>query len=318
MRILVADDEYGTRMALQALLADEYELVFANDGLEAWSILEQDDAPSLALVDWMMPGMDGTEVCRKVRERGDSRYVYIVMLTAKEHRDDLVAGLDAGADDYLRKPFHPEELRARLRAGERILKLERELRVRATHDHLTGLLNRGATLEILKRELARAARKNEIVGIILGDLDNFKEVNDTYGHLIGDEVLKEAAHRLGKRLRSYDVLGRYGGEEFLVVLPRCDEDCAQAIADRMCNSVAAAPVTTKGGDIWITVSLGFALTGRADPMQMEDLLTAADDALYRAKREGRNRAISDGAAGRKRRNERGLEQGSSGLPSEST
>src|SRR5687767_14939407 len=222
----------------------------------------------------MMPGLDGTEICRKIRQASGSRYVYVVILTAKENHEDLVIGLDAGADDYLRKPFHPEELRARLRVGERILKLQGELRAQATRDHLTGAFNRGTILEILQRELAQCARKEESAAIIMADLDNFKQVNDLHGHQIGDVVLKEAAGRMGVSLRSYDALGRYGGEEFLAVLPGCGRDAARAIAERMCSAVGSAPVHTPAGAISINVSLGFALADTPHRMSADGLISA--------------------------------------------
>jgi len=294
IRILIADDEEATRLALEGFLEEHYEITIATDGTQAWSIPENNDRPLLAIIDWMMPGIDGTEICRKVRQSGISSYVYIVMLTAKDGQKDVVVGLDAGADDYLRKPFHPDELRARLRAGERILKLHAELRTKAARDHLTGTLNRGTILEILQRELARSSRTSDPVAVILADLDNFKSVNDTYGHLVGDAVLREAAGRLGAQMRSYDALGRYGGEEFLAVLPECSLDCAREIANRMCGAVAATPVRTRAGDIRITVSLGFALADVTTDIRRDDVISAADVALYRAKREGRNRAAGPG------------------------
>ena len=261
----------------------------ARDGTEAWSILERDDTPTLAIIDWVMPGIDGLEICRKIRQMDGAGYIYTIILSARSNQDDLITGLEAGADDYLRKPFDPEELRARLRAGERILKLQSELRVQATRDHLTGAFNRGAVLEILQRELAHSARNEESIAVIMADLDNFKRVNDTHGHPTGDAVLRAAAARLGARLRNYDALGRYGGEEFLVVLPGCGRDSAQEIAERMCASLAATPVRTSAGDIRITVSLGFALADSTSRTRMDELINAADEALYRAKREGRNR-----------------------------
>ena len=289
MRILIADDEPSTRDTLAALLAEHYEVIMAHDGTEAWSILERDDTPTLAIIDWVMPGIDGLEICRKIRQMDGAGYIYTIILSAKSNQDDLITGLEAGADDYLRKPFDPEELRARLRAGERILKLQSELRVQATRDHLTGAFNRGAVLEILQRELAHSARNEESIAVIMADLDNFKRVNDTHGHPTGDAVLRAAAARLGARLRNYDALGRYGGEEFLVVLPGCGRDSAQEIAERMCASLAATPVRTSAGDIRITVSLGFALADSTSRTRMDELINAADEALYRAKREGRNR-----------------------------
>ena len=290
MRILIADDEDGTRLKLETVLGKlGYEVVVAHDGNEAWELLQQDDAPALALLDWLMPGLDGVEVCRRVRHSGKLPYVYIVMLTVKGQKQDLVAGMDAGADDYLSKPFDVEELRVRLHAGERILALQEELRLQATHDDLTGVLNRGTVLEILRRELALVTRKSVPVAIILADLDDFKQVNDRHGHAIGDSVLREAARRLATPMRPYDAIGRYGGEEFLIVLPGCGMDSALLVAERVRCSVGGTPITTAAGDVAMTVSLGVSAVEKAPPRLADELIQAADDALYRAKRAGRDR-----------------------------
>jgi two-component system, cell cycle response regulator len=290
VRILIADDEDGTRLKLETVLGKlGYEVVVARDGNEAWELLQRDDAPALALLDWLMPGLDGVEVCRKVRRSGKLPYVYIVMLTVKGQKQDLVAGMDAGADDYLSKPFDVEELRVRLHAGERILALQEELRLQATHDDLTGVLNRGTVLEILRRELALVTRKSVPVAIILADLDDFKQVNDRHGHAIGDTVLREAARRLATPMRPYDAIGRYGGEEFLIVLPGCGMDSALLVAERVRCSVGGRPITTPAGDVAMTVSLGVSAVEKAPPRLADELIQAADDALYRAKRAGRDR-----------------------------
>ena len=289
-RILIADDEDATRLKLEALLSKHgYEVVVAKDGVEAWAILQREDAPTLAILDWMMPGLDGVEVCRNVRAAGNRPYTYIVMLTVRDETQDLVKGMDAGADDYLGKPFDVDELRVRLRAGERILRLQEELRLQATHDDLTGVLNRGTILEILQREAALVARKRVPVSIILADLDEFKLVNDTHGHAVGDAVLREASKRLGGRIRPYDSLGRYGGEEFLIVLPGCGAESALQVAERVRSCVADGPVSTRVGDVHLTVSLGVAAMERGVILNVDGLMHAADEALYRAKRSGRNR-----------------------------
>ena len=266
-------------------------MVLAKNGQEALDMLEREDAPNLVILDWLMPDIDGIEICRRVRGWGNGRYTYIIMLTAKTAKEDFVAGLDAGMDDYLSKPFHPDELRARVRVGERMLALQDQLRIQATRDHLTGVLNRGTVIEIAQLELAQAARKGESAALILADIDSFKQVNDTHGHLAGDALLRETAKRLEGRLRAYDVLGRYGGEEFLVLLPGCDAATAGKVAEDLRAAVASSPIPTDTGEVSITMSFGFVAVQPDASTRWEDLVRAADTALYRAKREGRNRVI---------------------------
>jgi diguanylate cyclase (GGDEF)-like protein len=289
VKILIADDEDATRLKLETLLTNlGYDVIAARDGVEAWEMLQQEDAPRLALLDWLMPGLDGVDVCRRVRQAGGA-YIYIVMLTVRGQKQDLVAGMDAGADDYLSKPFNAEELRVRLAAGMRILKLQEELRVLATHDDLTGVLNRGTILGMLERELAHVERKGVPVSIILADMDDFKHVNDMHGHAIGDAVLREAASRLSRPIRPYDALGRYGGEEFLIVLPGCGMSNALVVGERVRLAVGSEPIDTRAGPVTMTVSLGVASVEKGQDSRVDELIQAADDALYRAKRGGRNR-----------------------------
>jgi diguanylate cyclase (GGDEF)-like protein len=290
VRILIADDDPTTLLLLEATLEDwGYEVVSARDGIGAWEVLRRDDAPPLAILDWMMPVLDGVDVCRKVRLEGEAPYVYLIMLTGKATTRDLVQGMEAGADDYVCKPFDEQELRVRLRAGRRIVDLQEALRTQATHDALTGIWNRGAILEILQRELTRGARKGTPVGVIMADLDHFKRVNDTLGHLAGDVVLGEAASRIGAALRPYDSLGRYGGEEFLIVLPGCDPEGTVQVAERMRDRIAERPVTTSDGAVSITISLGATATTGGPSSAPEPLIRLADEALYRAKSAGRDR-----------------------------
>lgn len=300
MKILVAEDDSIARDVLaRTLTVLGYEVVAVADGQEAWSVLQEADAPRLAVLDWMMPGIDGPELCRRLRERGPGPYVYVILLTGKTGQADVVAGLDAGADDYIVKPFDREELGARVRAGRRIVDLEtqlleakEQLRQQATFDPLTGLLNHGAIQETFRAELQRASRQRGRLGLVLMDLDHFKSVNDTYGHLAGDAVLREAAHRMKSTVRTYDHLGRYGGEEFLLVVPGCGLDDTLHLAERVRLKVAMSPFATSEGDIPVTVSLG--VTWYEFPVQadVDDLVRAADGALYRAKRGGRNRVES--------------------------
>ncbi len=290
MKILIADDDEVSRCKLEALLSKwGYEVISVEDGTLAWEALQQENAPRLAILDWMMPGLDGSEICRQLRHSSKGAYVYVLLLTSKVGKEDIVAGMEAGADDYLSKPFDAQELKVRLRAGKRIIDLEEALRVQATHDALTGAWNHGAIIDMLQRELFRAEREGTSTGTILVDLDYFKRVNDTYGHLIGDAVLQEAAQRMTCVLRRSDSLGRYGGEEFLVVLPGCEAADALALGERLRQCIACAPAATSMGEVSVTISLGVTTTGKGETMGVAAILQRADEALYRAKREGRNR-----------------------------
>jgi len=296
MRILIADDESMSRKLLQKTLERAgYEVTAVENGRLAAEQLCLADGPRLALLDWVMPEMDGPGVCREVRKRNVQSYVYMVLLTSKESKEDVVAGLESGADDYLTKPFDPEELKARLRTGLRILSLEdrliearEEMRFQATHDGLTSLWNRGVMMDLLGRELARSRRENVSTAILMCDLDHFKSVNDTYGHATGDEVLKETAKRLLASVRSYDFVGRYGGEEFLVVLNNCKPPFALARAEEIRRAISQKPMPSSSGPVPVTMSLGLLLSHEWGFRPLEELLHEADVALYAAKAAGRN------------------------------
>jgi diguanylate cyclase (GGDEF)-like protein len=303
VKILIADDDDVLRHILQATLTRwGYEVVVSRTGLEAWQVLEGDDAPKLAILDWIMPGMDGIEVCREIRKRVDEPYIYVLLLTAKDRKEDVVAGMDAGADDYLAKPFDPEELKVRLRAGRRILDLQSELlaarerlHYQATHDSLTGLLNRAAALEALRTELERANRQDLALSVILADVDHFKQINDTYGHAVGDAVLCEAAHRMKSSVRVYDTVGRYGGEEFLFILPGCTGANAVMQADRLRTCITEHPIELSRLSISFTVSMGVVIRDSGVPDDLDTLIQEADAALYQAKILGRNRVVRSGS-----------------------
>jgi diguanylate cyclase (GGDEF)-like protein len=220
-----------------------------------------------------------------------------MLLTANDKVGNLVEGLESGADDYLTKPFHPQELRARLRVGLRMLDLEsrlvearESLRFKASHDSLTTIWNRGAIIEMLERELSRARRDGSSVGILLADIDHFKKVNDTRGHLVGDEVLRAVTGRLKGEVRSYDSVGRYGGEEFLILLPGCDSPKLTAKAERLVKVVERSSIGTSTGTVAVTISIGGVASGDCPHADVNKLLLAADTALYRAKVSGRNRS----------------------------
>jgi two-component system, cell cycle response regulator len=297
MKILIAEDDQTSRRLLQVYLERwGYEVAVCQNGTQAWEQLQKTDTPRLAILDWMMPGKDGVELCREIRQRPGQPYVYVLLLTARNSRDDLIAGLDAGADDYLSKPFDKRELELRLRTGQRILNLQSELiaarealRVQATHDSLTGLWNRPAIAEALDKELCRAQRQELPLGLILADLDYFKAVNDSYGHHAGDAVLREAAHRMRAALRPYDTLGRYGGEEFLIVAPGCGLGSAVTVAERLRISIASQPIVLPEQNIIASACFGVASFSPGEVVDAGGLIRAADEALYRAKESGRNR-----------------------------
>lgn len=303
MKILVADDDPVTRRLLQARLTKwGYSVVICSDGSSAWECLRDEDAPNLIILDWMMPGMSGVSLCRKIRELERERYIYTILLTAKTRKEDILEGLEAGADDYVAKPFDPNELKVRVRAGARIVRLHEDLKnalrlseYQASHDVLTGLWNRGAILDILHNEWTRSDRKRSAVGLILTDVDHFKRINDQYGHLAGDAVLRSVAARIAATVRPYDSVGRYGGEEFLIVLPDCDTEGAFQVAQRLCSEFNDTPITTPEGVFNVTMSFGVVSDTARESVREEDVVRAADEALYRAKDGGRNRVeIAEG------------------------
>lgn len=300
MKILIADDDAVSRLLIGRILQKSgYEVVTAEDGVQALDVLAGEAGPRLALLDWMMPGLDGLDVCRTVRGWKDRPYVYITLLTSKLSDSDVVAGLEAGADDYLTKPCNPEELKARLRTGRRILNLEDtlvqardDMKFKATHDSLTGLWNHGAILSLLNAELSLSARDRIPVSVFLCDLDHFKLVNDTYGHLVGDEVLRQVAERLVESVKGTGVVGRYGGEEFLIVLKGCGGDRLAEYAERVREGISSPHFPITRGSLSMSISMGaVAVEFWDDPVPMEPLLKQVDAALYLAKSTGRNRVI---------------------------
>jgi diguanylate cyclase (GGDEF)-like protein len=305
VRILIAEDDPISRRMLSSRLQKwGYEVVATADGNEAWEVMSRPDAPSLAILDWEMPGLDGPEVCRRVRALEREPYVYVLLLTARTRGEDVVAGLEAGADDYVAKPFEANELKVRLRAGRRILDLFEELfrarellSERATRDSLTRVWNRGAILETLDRERARADRDGRPLAVVMGDIDHFKRVNDQHGHLAGDAVLREVSRRMLGAMRPYDSIGRYGGEEFLVLAPACDLEAGARVAERLRLAVAADPVDTPDGPIPVTASFGVAVHGPGSGGASDRVIALADQALYRAKERGRNRVEAAGRDG---------------------
>jgi diguanylate cyclase (GGDEF)-like protein len=296
MRVLVAEDDPVSRRIVEVTLRNwSYDVVSVPDGKQAFEVLQGDDAPRLALLDWMMPEKDGPQVCREVRALSAKPYTYIILLTNRSGKEDVVEGIEAGADDYVVKPFEAVELKARMLAGTRIIELQdqliavqEKLRHQATHDALTGVLSRGAILDKLNIELHRAARQNIPLTIVMADIDCFKSINDTFGHQIGDTVLRNVAQTMSNALRVYDAVGRYGGEEFLIVAPSCDSRTAKTLSARLLSQIRTHTMTSLDSQVTVTCSFGVVTTTDAQ-MTLESLIRAADDALYRAKANGRDR-----------------------------
>ncbi|MDA8405942.1 MAG: diguanylate cyclase [Deltaproteobacteria bacterium] len=297
MRILIAEDDIITRRLLAAQLKNwGHELVVCSDGQQAWEQINRTGSPKLVVLDWMMPGMDGLTLSREIRKLETKPYTYIILLTARSSKEDIVDGMEAGADDYIIKPFEPQELRVRIRAATRIVQLQEDLlkaleksEFQASHDALTGLWNRYAILGILHRELARGFREMNPVSVIMADIDHFKKINDTYGHLTGDEVLRQTANRLTHLLRPYDAVGRYGGEEFLLVLPSCSTQEALNVAERLRGSFQENPINNVEGSFNVSLSFGVVMVRGKDSQDADAIIGLADEALYKAKNLGRNR-----------------------------
>lgn len=295
MRILIAEDDHTSRAVLAGVLKKTgHEVVETADGTAAWEALQRSDAPRLAILDRTMPGLDGMEVLRLLRACGRIPEPYVIMLTARDGKGDIIAGLEAGANDYVSKPFSPEELCARIEVGRRMVEMQdallasREaLEHQANHDALTGMPNRRAILERLGQELARSERQGASLAVGICDIDRFKLVNDTHGHQTGDDVLLALARTLAANLRTFDSVGRLGGEEFLILASMQEGMEPMAVFERLRHRVADTPIPTRSGPLPVTVSIGVAC---ADGIRsQEEILEAADRALYRAKAEGRNR-----------------------------
>ena len=295
--VMIAEDDPMFRRILQSWLREwGYQVTVVQDGAQAWEILQRESSPELLILDWVMPGVNGPELCRRVRERTGSPYQYIMLITGKDAKQDIVTGFDAGADDYITKPIDRSELQARLRVGNRILSLQRgliaareEVVYQATHDLLTGIWNRRAVLDFMRRECERVSRAQDSLALLMLDVDHFKRINDTYGHLTGDEILRDVANRLVDNVRPFDIVGRYGGEEFLVVLPGCDDTQIHPSADRLRAAVASEPMACDSVAVAITVSIGATVVPPGVDASQSEILLAADKALYEAKKSGRNR-----------------------------
>lgn len=299
MKILIADDDLTTRMVIaNALEKRNYDVIEANDGEEALNILTSEDPPLIGIIDWVMPFIDGLEVIRKIRAIKTDKPPYLIILSGKDNKDDIITALDVGANDYLTKLFHTGELLARVNVGHRFIEMHSELleaknalKYEATHDSLTGILNRKAIEEILSHEISREKRQKQGLTIGICDIDYFKKVNDTYGHPTGDEVICSIVNTLTSCLRDYDFIGRLGGEEFLIITSGVSNNNNYPLYERLLKSISCQPILTKNGKLNVTISIG--VTTSQDNQTKDQLIQSADAALYRAKGKGRNRIEFD-------------------------
>jgi two-component system cell cycle response regulator len=300
--LIVEDDPISSDVLRRYLEQEGYASVSASNGREALDLYRQKFFP-IVITDWLMPEMDGTDLCRAIRSMASDHYTYLILLTARSTQDELVKGLEAGADDYLIKPVNQAELRVRLKGARRILDLEDSLqkslaaiREMSIRDPLTGAFNRGYMDQQLVHEIQRAYRYNHPLSVIMGDIDHFKRVNDTYGHQTGDEALRKCAADIDRSIRrGIDWLARYGGEEFVIALPETDYAGCGAVSERIRLQIASTPVTCHGNEFKLTASFGAVTIIPDESLQaptVDTVLRLADDCLYKAKHEGRNRVIS--------------------------
>lgn len=304
MKVLIAEDDVISGRALEKNIRGwGYDAVLTTNGKDAWQALNPEvkdlkkpdkDPIRIAVLDWEMPYINGIDLCKKIRttplDKKDS-YLYIILLTGRDNQDDIIQGLSAGADDYITKPYNFLELKVRLNNGERIIQLENNRIQIADTDDLTQICNRDRIREILTEETERCLRENTPIGVIWADIDNFKQVNDNFGHITGDLVLIEVAKRLKKSLRKYDKIGRYGGDEFLAVIPTCGYDHIAHIAERFRRVINAKKIAIESDQLEVTISVG-ATSSEYSPNSSPDILIkTSDKALYEAKNKGRNRSV---------------------------
>lgn len=295
MKVLIAENDPDLFAALENDIKElGHEVISANNGKDAWEVIQKGEV-RLAFIDRMIPEIDGIEICRKTRheiQQEKSKNIYIILITGKNNKDDILEGLSAGVDDYLTKPIDFVELKVRLQNGERIIHLEDSCIELSSYDRLTNLLKRDKILELLDEEIHRGWRENRPTGVILADIDYFKQINDTYGHFAGDKVLAEVALRVKNSIRPYDKAGRYGGDEILFVLPNCGVDIVKLVGERLCRSVNEKKIKTESALLDVTITLGGTSSDISSQTSRDNLINACDKALYLAKEQGRNRVVA--------------------------
>jgi two-component system cell cycle response regulator len=297
MKILVVDDNALERQVIEKPLSmiEDYEVIALDNVKAAKKILKHDQTVRFVITDWVMPNIDGLSFVRWIRAANLARYIYIILLTSREDADDIEKGLNVGADDYIKKPSHPKELLARVAVGKRILNLEEKLKEQILVDDLTKLQNRRAIYEIGRHEIGRAHRDQAPLSVLFLDIDKFKHINDTYGHLAGDEALKLTAQLLKENIREYDMAGRWAGDEFIVLLPNTSVEEAAALGERVLKAFNRKAMLLKdGSQIILKVSIGLHtwLTGEVKLPDLDMLVKLADDAMYKAKQSGGNQTLA--------------------------
>lgn len=294
MDVLLVDDDPITRLAVCAALEEwDFTPVVAEDGHQALQRLEQKNPPHLMIIDWSMPGLSGPELCKTIRQREDGQFFYILMLTGKEGSSAIVEAMEAGADDFISKPFDHRVLKVRIAAGSRIVRLEQTLNQLASRDALTQCWNRRMIDELMQNAIKEAHRKHGPLCLMVLDIDHFKAINDTHGHGPGDVALKHLVTVMNNNLREYDQVGRYGGEEFVILLPNTATEEAWGIAERVRSAVQFQPAYVNSQlSISLTVSIGLAQLDEDGTEDQQHLFQRADAALYEAKGSGRNRIVS--------------------------
>jgi two-component system cell cycle response regulator len=295
LQVLVVDDSpFSRKLVEHAIEGDSYSLLLAENGNEAVRLFKE-HRPAVVITDWMLPDSSGPELCERIRAESTDSYTYIILLTSMTEKEDIVKGLSAGADDYLTKPFDRDELLARIGVGRRTIELHREIDAKnklleemAHTDPLTGLPNRRAIEEWAARQLRGAARHGFAVWVAHADLDNFKSINDNYGHDAGDQVLQKFGEVLRESTRASDISGRMGGDEFLLVMTHLDEKSTRLTVERLRGQFAALKFLFGGDTVSVTASFGIAGFQGKEPPEFSKLVRQADKALYTGKRAGRN------------------------------